>query len=50
MATFKDNSLTSAESIEFARRLAAEEGIFSGVSRAAAFAAARLAAKAGDTI
>jgi hypothetical protein len=36
MATFKDHSLTSAESIEFARRLAAEEGILSGVSGAAA--------------
>jgi cysteine synthase len=47
-------TVTSAESIEFSRRLAAEEGILSGIScGAAAFVAARLAAlpeNAGKTI
>ena len=47
-------TVTSAEAIEFSRRLTAEEGILSGIScGAAAFAAARLAALpeyAGKTI
>jgi len=46
--------VTSAEAIEFSRRLTAEEGIFSGISSgAAALAAARIAAEpefAGKTI
>jgi len=47
-------TVTSAEAIEFSRRLTAEEGIFSGIScGAAAFVAAKLAAlpeNAGKTI
>jgi cysteine synthase len=47
-------TVTSAEAIEFSRRLSAEEGILSGIScGAAAFAAAKLAAlpeNAGKTI